>query len=267
VPPSIALRGVSKVYRPPKKPPYLAIDRVDLDVEEGRFVSVVGPSGCGKSTILALVAGLITATIGTITIRDDPVRALRTDVGFLFQRDALLPWRTVRENVSLALRFRGLGRREIADRVDPWLARVGLAPFADNFPHELSGGMRKRAQLAQSLVVDPSVLLMDEPFSALDVQTRNLMENELLERWGASGKTVLFITHDLEEAIALSDELVVMTAGPGRIKARYPVTLPRPRNVSEARFAPGFVSLYERAWSDLRDEVLHSYERSLRPAS
>ena len=267
MPPSIALRGVSKVYRTPKKPPYLAIDRVDLEVDEGRFVSVVGPSGCGKSTILSLVAGLIPATIGTITIRDDPVRAVRTDVGFLFQRDALLPWRTVRENVSLALRFRGLGRREIADRVDPWLVRVGLAPFADNFPHELSGGMRKRAQLAQSLVVDPSVLLMDEPFSALDVQTRNLMENELLELWGASGKTVLFITHDLEEAIALSDELVVMTAGPGRIKARYPVPLPRPRNVSEVRFAPGFVSLYERAWSDLRDEVLRSYERSLRSAS
>ncbi len=267
MPPSIALRGVSKVYRPPKKPPYLAIDRVDLDVDEGRFVSVVGPSGCGKSTILSLVAGLITATSGSITIRDDPVGAVRTDVGFLFQRDALLPWRTVRENVSLALRFRGLNRRKIADQVDPWLARVGLAPFADNFPHELSGGMRKRAQLAQSLVVDPSVLLMDEPFSALDVQTRNLMENELLELWGASGKTVLFITHDLEEAIALSDELVVMTAGPGRIKARYPVPLPRPRNVSEVRFAPGFVSLYERAWSDLRDEVLRSYERSLRSSS
>jgi NitT/TauT family transport system ATP-binding protein len=267
VPPSIALRGVSKVYRPPKKPPYLAIDGVDLDVDQGRFVSVVGPSGCGKSTILSLVAGLIPVTAGTITIGGDPVDAVRTDVGFLFQRDALLPWRTVRENVSLALRFRGLGRREIARRVDPWLARVGLAPFADNFPHELSGGMRKRAQLAQSLVVDPAVLLMDEPFSALDVQTRNLMENELLELWGASGKTVLFITHDLEEAIALSDELVVMTAGPGRIKARYPVELPRPRNVSEVRFAPGFVSLYERAWSDLRDEVLRSYERSLRSAS
>ena len=267
MPPSIALRGVSKVYRPPKKPPYLAIDRVDLEVDEGRFVSVVGPSGCGKSTILSLVAGLIPATIGTIAIRDDPVRAVRTDIGFLFQRDALLPWRTVRENVSLALRFCGLGRREIADRVDPWLVRVGLAPFADSFPHELSGGMRKRTQLAQSLVVDPSVLLMDEPFSALDVQTRNLMENDLLELWGASGKTVLFITHDLEEAIALSDELVVMTAGPGRIKARYPVRLPRPRNVSEVRFAPGFASLYERAWSDLRDEVLRSYERSLRSAS
>ena len=273
MPPSIALRGVSKVYRPPKKPPYLAIDGVDLDVDQGRFVSVVGPSGCGKSTILSLVAGLIEATAGTITIHGDPVRAVRTDVGFLFQRDALLPWRTVRENVSLALRFRGLGRREIARRVDPWLTRVGLAPFADNFPHELSGGMRKRAQLAQSLVVDPGILLMDEPFSALDVQTRNLMENELLELWsgGVSGggapRTVLFITHDLEEAIALSDELVVMTAGPGRVKARYPVELPRPRNVSEVRFDPGFVSLYERAWSDLRDEVLRSYERSLRSPS
>jgi NitT/TauT family transport system ATP-binding protein len=189
------------------------------------------------------------------------VTGVRTDVGFIFQRDALLPWRTVRENVSLPLRFR---RQRDDARVNDWIARVGLAPFAENYPHELSGGMRKRAQLAQCLVADPGVLLMDEPFSALDVQTRNLMENELLDLWGASGKTVLFITHDLEEAIALSDEIVVMTAGPGTIKARYPVVLPRPRNVTEIRFAPEFVALYERAWADLRDEVARSYAQSLR---
>jgi len=264
VPLAISLRGVSKVYRSPKKPAYLALEQIDLDVEAGRFVAVVGPSGCGKSTILSLVAGLLPATTGAITLRGERVARVRTDVGPIFQRDALLPWRTVRENVGLALRFRGLPRREIAAQVDPWITRVGLAPFADNFPHELSGGMRKRAQLAQSLVADPPILLMDEPFGALDVQTRNLMENDLLDLWGASGKTVLFITHDLEEAIALSDELVVMTAGPGRVKARYPVPLPRPRNVTEIRFSPEFVALYERAWADLRDEVMRSYERSLR---
>ncbi|OLD52566.1 MAG: mannosyltransferase [Chloroflexi bacterium 13_1_40CM_2_70_6] len=274
--PAISLRDVAKVYRPPRKRPYLAIEHVDLDIPTGRFVSVVGPSGCGKSTLLGLVSGLLPPTVGEVTLLGSRVTGVRTDVGFIFQRDALLPWRTVRENVELPLRFRG--ERDPA-RAKEWIVRVGLGPFIDNYPHELSGGMRKRAQLAQSLVRDPSVLLMDEPFSALDVQTRNLMENELLNVWnpgGSSGagggapgreatvpRTVLFITHDLEEAIALSDEIVVMTAGPGTIKARYPVALPRPRNVTEIRFAPEFVALYERAWADLRDEVARSYKRSL----
>ena len=260
---AIQLTGVSKTYRPPRKKPYLAITDIDLAIPAGRFTSVVGPSGCGKSTLLTLVAGLLPATTGSVTLSGSAVTRVRTDVGFIFQRDALLPWKTVQENVRLPLDFRGVAAAAARERVAAWLARVGLAKFADNYPHELSGGMRKRAQLAQSMVVDPPVLLMDEPFSALDVQTRNLMENELLDLWGTAGKTVLFITHDLEEAIALSDEIVVMTAGPGRIKARYPVTLPRPRNVSEVRFAPEFVSLYERAWADLRDEVTRSYERSL----
>jgi NitT/TauT family transport system ATP-binding protein len=262
---AIHLRGVSKAYRPAGKPSFVAVQDIDLEVPTGRFVSVVGPSGCGKSTLLALVSGLIRPTTGGIELLGRPVTAIRTDVGFIFQRDALLPWRTVRENVLLPLRFHGMPRRDADERVRGWVARVGLAPFADSYPHELSGGMRKRAQLAQSLVADPPVLLMDEPFSALDVQTRNLMENELLSLWGAANKTVLFITHDLEEAIALSDEIVVMTAGPaGRIKARYPVPLDRPRNVNEVRLQRGFTELYERAWSDLRDEVLRSYEQSLR---
>ena len=258
---AISLRRVAKVYRPPRKRPYLAIEGIDLDIAAGRFVSVVGPSGCGKSTLLGLVSGLLSPTTGEVILNGTRVEDVRTDVGFIFQRDALLPWRTVRENVELPLRFRGRSDPAV---VREWIGRVGLAAFGDNYPHELSGGMRKRAQLAQSLVADPAVLLMDEPFSALDVQTRNLMENELLNLWGAAKKTVLFITHDLEEAIALSDEIVVMTAGPGKIKARYPVDLPRPRNVTEIRFDPRFVELYERAWSDLRDEVERSYAQSLR---
>jgi NitT/TauT family transport system ATP-binding protein len=260
---AIALDGVSKTYRPPRKKPYLAITDIDLAIPAGRFVAVVGPSGCGKSTLLSLVSGLLPASTGTVTLNGTPVREVRTDVGFIFQRDALLPWKTVSENVALSLQFRGVPRAVLRQRVVEWVTRVGLARFGDNYPHELSGGMRKRAQLAQVMVGDPAVLLMDEPFSALDVQTRNLMENELLNVWGAAGKTVLFITHDLEEAIALSDEIVVMTAGPGRIKARYPVDLPRPRNVTEVRFHPKFVALYERAWADLRDEVTRSYEQSL----
>ena len=229
-------------------------------------MSIVGPSGCGKSTTLTLVSGLTDVSAGAIGLQGRPVAGVRTDVGFIFQRDALLPWKTVYDNVALPLLFRSVPRTEIARRVPAWLARVGLRDFAHHYPHQLSGGMRKRVQLAQSLVYDPPVLLMDEPFSALDVQTRNLMENEVLELWqsGSPKKTVLFITHDLEEAIALSDEIVVMTAGPGRVKSRYAVELPRPRNVTEIRFAPGFVALYERAWADLSDEVSRSYERSLR---
>src|SRR5713101_6437396 len=203
MPAAISLRDVAKVYRPPQKRPYLAIEHVNLEIPAGRFVSVVGPSGCGKSTLLGLVSGLLPATSGDVLLNGAPVTGVRTDVGFIFQRDALLPWRTVRENVELPLRFRG--RRDPAI-VKEWIGRVGLAPFSENYPHELSGGMRKRAQLAQSLVADPKVLLMDEPFSALDVQTRNLMENELLNVWNPGGsseggapRTVLFITHDLEE--------------------------------------------------------------------
>ncbi|HEX9495963.1 MAG TPA: ABC transporter ATP-binding protein [Candidatus Limnocylindria bacterium] len=260
---AIELRGVSKTYRPPRKKPFLAITDIDLAIPAGRFVSVVGPSGCGKSTLLSLVSGLLPASTGTVTLNGSPVTDVRTDVGFIFQRDALLPWKTVLENIALPLQFKNTPKAVMRQRVIEWASKVGLGKFGDSYPHELSGGMRKRAQLAQVMVGDPAVLLMDEPFSALDVQTRNLMENQLMNAWGAAGKTVLFITHDLEEAIALSDEIVVMTAGPGRIKARYPVDLPRPRQVTEIRFHPEFVALYERAWTDLRDEVTRSYERSL----
>jgi NitT/TauT family transport system ATP-binding protein len=260
---AIELRGVSKTYRPPRKKPFLAITDIDLAIPVGRFVSVVGPSGCGKSTLLSLVSGLLPASTGTVTLNGSPVTDVRTDVGFIFQRDALLPWKTVSENIALPLQFKNTPAAVMRQRVMEWTSKVGLGKFGDNYPHELSGGMRKRAQLAQVMVGDPAVLLMDEPFSALDVQTRNLMENQLMNAWGAAGKTVLFITHDLEEAIALSDEIVVMTAGPGRIKARYSVDLPRPRHVTEIRFHPEFVALYERAWADLRDEVTRSYERSL----
>ncbi len=258
------MRHVAKTFATPTGKSYTALEHLDLEVAAGRFVTIVGPSGCGKSTTLSLVSGLAVATEGTVRLLGRDVTEVRTDIGFIFQRDALLPWKTVHDNVALPLVFRRFPQEEIAKRVPAWLGRVGLGDFTQHYPYQLSGGMRKRVQLAQSLVYDPPVLLMDEPFAALDVQTRNLMENELLELWqsGTPKKTVLFITHDLEEAIALSDEIVVMTAGPGRVKARYTVDLPRPRNVTEIRFHPDFVRLYERAWNDLRDEVLRSYERS-----
>ncbi len=259
---AIQLRDVAKDFRTPTGGTYTALEHLDLDVPAGRFTTVVGPSGCGKSTTLTLIAGLTEPSAGRVVLRGQEVRDVRTDIGFIFQRDALLPWKSVYDNVALPLMFRRFAPEEIARRVPEWLARVGLKDFAHHYPYQLSGGMRKRVQLAQSLVYEPPVLLMDEPFAALDVQTRNLMENELLELWQGTAKTVLFITHDLEEAIALSDEIVVMTAGPGRVKARYAVDLPRPRNVTEIRFDRAFVALYERAWNDLRDEVLRSYERS-----
>ena len=241
---------------------YTALRDVELDVEAQRFVALVGPSGCGKSTTLTLIAGLEPATTGSVRIRDREVDGITDGVGFLFQRDALLPWKTVRDNVRLPLQLRGTAAAEARSRVDEWIGRVGLRGFETAFPYQLSGGMRKRVALAQTLVYDPEILLMDEPFSALDVQTRNLMEAELLRLWQGSGKTVIFVTHDLEEAIALADEVVVMTAGPARVKARYDVTLPRPRDIEQARFDPRFTELYSKTWNDLRDEVLESYARA-----
>jgi NitT/TauT family transport system ATP-binding protein len=241
---------------------YTALRNVELEVEPQRFVALVGPSGCGKSTALALISGLDSPTGGIVSVRGKRVDGITGGVGFLFQRDALMPWKTVYDNVSLPLQLRSVPRREAKSLVDEWIARVGLRGFEKSFPYQLSGGMRKRVSLAQTLVYDPEILLMDEPFSALDVQTRNLMEAELLSLWQGSGKTVIFVTHDLEEAIALADEVVVMTAGPARVKARYEVTLPRPRDIEQVRFDPRFTELYSRMWNDLRDEVLESYARA-----
>ena len=260
----ITVERVTRTFETPAGA-FTAVRDVSFRVAPGRFVSLVGPSGCGKTTLLGMIAGLVPVSEGRVVIGDRPVTGgVPPDIGYLFQRDALLPWKTALQNVALPLTIRGCPAAETRARASDWLRRVGLAGFEGYYPHQLSGGMRKRVSLATTLIYGPAVLLMDEPFSALDVQTRNLMENELLDIWGAAGKTVLFITHDLEEAIALSDEIIVMTAGPGRIKARYPVDLPRPRNVSEIRFDPAFVALYERAWADLRDEVQRSYAQSLR---
>jgi NitT/TauT family transport system ATP-binding protein len=212
--------------------------------------------------VLSLIAGLGQPSAGTVAVRGVPVVGITPAAGFLFQRDALLPWKTVEDNVTLPLVLRRMPAAEMRRRAADWIARVGLRGFERAYPHQLSGGMRKRAALAQTLVYEPEIVLMDEPFSALDVQTRNLMEGELLALWQGSGTTVVFVTHDLEEAIALADEVVVMTASPGRVKARYDVGLARPRDVERVRFEPEFTALYARMWADLRDEVLESYARA-----
>ena len=185
----------------------------------------------------------------------------------MFQSDAVFPWKTVLENVAAGPRYHRESNRDARLKARDWIARVGLAGFEDRYPYQLSGGMRKRVALAQSLINGPRILLMDEPFSALDVQTRTLMENELLQLWSAKRATVVFVTHDLEEAIALADRVVVITAGPGTVKGVYRVDLPRPRNVAEIRFQPEFSRIYQEIWDDLRDEVLVSYERSKRSVS
>jgi NitT/TauT family transport system ATP-binding protein len=260
--PAIELHGVSKRFRTPAGSIFTALADVDLTVEPGQFCAVVGPSGCGKSTTLTLVSGLEPTSEGDVFVHGQPVTAIGEDVGFVFQSDALLPWKTVLENVAIGPRFRDVGRREAHARARDWLRRVGLAQFEDRHPHQLSGGMRKRVALAQSLINEPDILLMDEPFSALDVQTRSIMSNELLGLWEQSRPSVVFVTHDLEEAIALADRVVVMTAGPGTVKDVYEIDLPRPRQVPEIRFDSRFVELYEEIWTTLRDEVQRAYART-----
>ena len=258
--PLIRLDQVAKRFpAQPPRPPFTAVQGIDLAIAEGEFVAVVGPSGCGKSTLLNMIAGLDSATEGRITVGGEAVRGtVRNDIGYLFQKDALLPWKTIQANVELPLVFRRV-RGDHGKIAREWLGRVGLAGFERNFPHQLSGGMRKRVALAATFVYGPRILLMDEPFSALDVQTRNLMENELLELWQQNRKTVLFVTHDLEEAIALADRVVVLTANPGRIKTEFRIDLGRPRNVNEIRFENEFRVLHERIWEALREEVNRSY--------
>ncbi|PZA05992.1 MULTISPECIES: ABC transporter ATP-binding protein [unclassified Meiothermus] len=241
---------------------YTAVEGVDLEVGEGEFVAVVGPTGCGKSTLLNVVAGLLPPSAGEVRAFGLEVRGLNPQVGYLFQQDALLPWKTALDNVALPLVFRGTPLREARERARPWLAKVGLERFADRYPHQLSGGMKKRVGLAQVLIGGPRLLLMDEPFSALDVQTRHLMENELLRLWQEDRKSVIFITHDLEEAIALADRVVVMSAGPrSRPIGAFAIPLARPRDVAEIRLTESFLRIHQEIWGLLRGEVQKGYAR------
>jgi len=244
---------------------YTAVKQATISVADGEFVSIVGPTGCGKSTLLNIAAGLLETTEGEILVFGEPLFGLNTDAGYLFQMDALMPWRTALANVVAGLEYRKVPKESARNLGLEWLKRVGLSGREDLYPHELSGGMRKRVALAQTLILDPKIILMDEPFSALDVQTRVLMENELLNLWNADRKSVLFITHDLDEAISLSDKVIILSAGPEtRPIAEFVIDLPRPRDVYEIRTAPRFVELHTQIWAAMREEVLKAYERNQR---
>ena len=242
---------------------YTAVKDVQLAIADGEFVSIVGPTGCGKSTLLNVAAGLLRPSSGAVRVLGEALAGINRRAGYMFQAEALMPWRSALDNVTAGLQFRGVAAAEAKRRGEEWLARVGLAGFGDRFPHQLSGGMRKRVALAQILILDPQILLMDEPFSALDVQTRQLMENELLELWSADRKSVAFITHDLEEAISLSDRVVVLSAGPATHPiGEFAIDLPRPRDVSEIRLSPRFIELHDRIWHSMKDEVLKGYAQT-----
>jgi NitT/TauT family transport system ATP-binding protein len=257
--PAVLLRSVAITFGP-KVSGYTAVQNIDLTVSPGEFIAIVGPTGCGKSTLLNASAGLLKPSDGNVEIFGVPLHGLNSRAGYLFQQDALMPWKTALQNVAVALEPKGISRKEAETKARDWLRRVGLAAFVDRYPHMLSGGQRKRVALAQMLIRNPEILLMDEPFGPLDAQTRQIMGNLLLDLWAANRKAVLFVTHDLEEAIALADRVVVMSAGPAAgIIGEFPVPLPRPRDIAEVRLEPAFHHIHREIWASLRTEVQKAY--------
>jgi NitT/TauT family transport system ATP-binding protein len=250
----IEIRNVTKTFPARSAPALTALDDISLDIAAGEFVTLVGPSGCGKSTLLDLIAGLTSPTSGELIVGGRPVTGPGLDRGVVFQQYALFPWRTAQANVEFGLELQGGPRRQRAERAREMLALVGLTAFADRYPHELSGGMRQRVAIARSLAYEPEVLLMDEPYAALDAQTREALQEDLLGIWKRTGTTVLFITHSIEEAVYLGQRVAVMTARPGRIKRVVDIELPD-SGAGDPRSAPEFVRLRREIWELLHDEV------------
>jgi NitT/TauT family transport system ATP-binding protein len=260
---AVALEDATVAFRLADARTYTAVEQANLSVADGEFVAIVGPTGCGKSTLLNVAAGLLRPAAGLVRIFGAPLAGLNRQAGYLFQAEALFPWKTAIDNVAIGLEIVGVPRSEALARAQKWLDSVGLGAFAGRYPHMLSGGQRKRIGLAQVLIRDPKILLMDEPFGPLDAQTRQIMGNLLLQLWTADRKAVLFVTHDLEEAIALADRVVIMSAGPGaRIIGDWRVELPRPRDIFEVRLSPEFHSLHREIWSVLKEQVLKGYAQS-----
>jgi NitT/TauT family transport system ATP-binding protein len=262
-PTAVALEDATVAFRLTGGRLYTAVEKATLKVAPGEFVAIVGPTGCGKSTLLNVAAGLLAPASGRVRIFDSELTGLNKQAGYLFQADALFPWKTAIDNVAIALEVDGTPRRDALEKAQAFLVSVGLGAFAFRYPHMLSGGQRKRVGLAQVLIRDPKILLMDEPFGPLDAQTRQIMGNLLLELWSADRKAVLFVTHDLEEAIALADRVVIMSAGPSaRIIGDWRVALPRPRDITEVRLDKDFHALHREIWGVLKDEVMKGYAQS-----
>jgi NitT/TauT family transport system ATP-binding protein len=262
-PPAVALGEVTVTFRLADGGAYPAVEGASLSVADGEFVAIVGPTGCGKSTLLNVAAGLIAPSSGRIDIFGAPLASLNRQAGYLFQAEALFPWKTALENVAIGLETAGIARAQARERAQSWLARVGLSDFGARYPHMLSGGQRKRVGLVQVLIRDPKILLMDEPFGPLDAQTRQIMGNLLLDLWSADRKAVLFVTHDLEEAIALSDRVVIMSAGPAaRVIGDWKVALSRPRDIAEIKIERAFQDLHREIWATLKSEVLKGYAQT-----
>jgi NitT/TauT family transport system ATP-binding protein len=258
--PKISLRNVTKTF-PLRTAPdrFAAIDAVSFDVQAGEFLVLVGPSGCGKSTLLDLIAGLTHPAEGEVLLDGKTITGPGLDRGVVFQQYALFPWRTAQANVEFGLEVKGVGRRERTRRAEEVLALVGLSGFADRYPHELSGGMKQRVAIARSLAYEPGVLLMDEPYAALDAQTRESLQDELLAIWRRTRTTIVFITHSIDEAVYLGERVAVMTSRPGRIKAMFDVRLDPPAPGEDARSTPAFTSKRREIWESLHDEVEKAY--------
>lgn len=258
--PAVDLSGIDITFGLKDGGRYQAVKDISLAVAPGEFVAVVGPTGCGKSTLLNAAAGLLQPSAGKVGILGAPLSGINLDAGYLFQLDALMPWKTALQNVAVALEPKGVPAREAEERARVWLARVGLRAFTDRYPHMLSGGQKKRVALAQVLIRDPKILLMDEPFGPLDAQTRQIMGNLLLDLWAQDRKAVMFVTHDLEEAISLSDRVVVMSAGPSAgIVGDYRVSLSRPRDIADIRLDKDFHEIHRQIWQTLKVEVQKAY--------
>jgi NitT/TauT family transport system ATP-binding protein len=253
---AVELAGVARRFVTPSGDVLSALEDFDLTIAPGEFCAIVGPTGCGKSTTLGLIAGLARPQAGAVSLFDQPVRDVDRRVGFVFQQDAMFPWRNVLQNVAAGPLFRGVARGPAEDEARDWIVRVGLKGFENHLPHQLSGGMRKRVALAQTFINKPDVLLMDEPFSALDVQTRELMQEELLQLWSQNRAAVLFVTHDLDEAILLADRVAVLTTRPAHVKSVHAIDLPRPRDIATLRYDERFIEIARQISEDLREEVL-----------
>ena len=253
--PAIELDDVTLRFLSPDGKATVALQDFSMTVQRGEFCAIVGPTGCGKSTTLSLITGLLQPTTGKVRVMGEAVQGIDPRIGFVFQSDAVFPWRTVLDNVAAGPMFRGQSKAQARELAQQWLRRVGLAGFEKHYPHQLSGGMRKRVALAQTFINKPEILLMDEPFGALDMQTRTLMQDELLQLWSASGGSVVFVTHDLEEAVALADKVLVLTSRPATVKQVYTIDLPRPRVMSQIRYEPRFMDYAREIWNDLREEV------------